>query len=49
MHGTRVSTLVKVRVEDGTLVAENEIMLKFAVNDDGHGKRGRDLLRLALI
>jgi hypothetical protein len=49
MHGTRVSTLVEVRVEDGMSMAKNEIVLKFAVDDDRHGKWGRDLLRLALI
>jgi hypothetical protein len=47
--GERVVALVQVAVDEGTVVAQNQIVLKFAVDNDGDGERGRDLLWLALI
>jgi len=39
---------VQVSVDKGTVVAQNQLVLEFAVDYDGHGE-GRDLLGLALV
>lgn len=40
---------MQVAVDEGTVTGENQVMLEFAVDDDGHGERGGHLLRMALI
>lgn len=44
--GERVVALVQVTVDEG---AQNQLVLEFAVDYDGHGEGRRDLLWLALI
>ena len=47
--GERVVAFVQVAVDEGTVVAQNQIVLKLAVDYDGDGERGRHLLWLALV
>ena len=46
--GKRVVAFVQVAVDEGTVTGEDEVVLKLAVDNDGDGQRGGDLLGMGM-